>query len=326
MNFKALSLSACLVSTMAASGVAHAEATGVDFINVFEKLAGKQPGVRKGHAKGVCAVGEFTPTNSGGRYSSSALFNGEKSTANIRFSMAGGNPAANETERSPRGVGVKFTMADGSVHYIAGLTTPVFPGKSPEVFLGLLETLVPDEQGKVDFSQVAQYRQEHPSTLPQFNWLQANNPPSSYASVNYHGIHAFYFVDDQGKKTKFKWRLVPTEGQKLLTKAQMKQLPDTFLADKLKEELSQGPAHFELQAVIGQADDVTNNPSQAWPEDREVITLGTLSITSSGDNSCDLINFDPNALAQGVESSDDRILRLRSTAYAISFGKRLSGQ
>jgi catalase len=310
---------------MIVSVPAYSEATAVDFINVFEKLSGKHPGVRKGHAKGVCAIGKFTPTKAGSTYSSSTLFSDE-STANIRFSMAGGNPAANETSRSPRGVGVKFTMADGSIHNLAGLTTPIFPGESPDVFLGLLETFVPNEQGQVDFEQIAQYRQSHPSTMPQYNWLQENNPSSSYTRADYHGIHTFYFVNSEGQKTSFKWRLVPTSGQVLLTNEQMEQLPDTFLAERLKQELSQGSVSFELQAVIGQADDVTNNPSLMWPEDREVITLGTLSITESGDDSCDPINFDPNVLAEGVEPSDDPVLRMRSPAYAISFGKRLSNQ
>ncbi|WP_220757549.1 catalase family peroxidase [Shewanella colwelliana] len=326
MHYKWLSTSVCLVSLITVSGPLHADVTGNDFIDVFEKLAGKHPGVRKGHAKGVCAIGEFMPTEVGRRYSDSPLFSSGKSAASIRFSMAGGNPHASETARSPRGIGVKLTMADGSVHNLAGLTTPVFPGKSPEVFLGLLETLLPNKQGKVDGSQIMQYRHDHPSTLPQFNWLQAHNPPSAYTSVNYHGIHAFYFVDGQGKKTKFKWRLVPKEGEVLLTDAQMEQLPDTFLANKLEQQLLQGPINYELEAVIGHEEDETNNPSLMWPDSREVVTLGTLSIRDSGDVSCEPINFDPNRLAKGIEPSDDPVLKIRSTAYAISFGKRLSGQ
>lgn len=325
MISKLTKLSIFLLPAIMQSPMVSAEVQGNDFIQVFEQLSGKHPGVRKGHAKGVCALGEFIPSQEAMQYSTSPLFSDPQIKANIRFSMAGGDPYANETSRSPRGVGVQFSLADGSVHNIAGLTTPVFPGKDPETFLGLLKTLLPNKQGKVDFVKVSQYRQNHPSTQAQFDWLQSHNPPSSYSRVQYFGIHSFNFVDDKGDKAKFKWQLAPVSGELSLTDQQMKQLPATFLADKLKQELSAESVQFELQAVIGHDDDVTDDPSQYWPEDRQIISLGLLTINQSGDSSCDGINYDPNVLSKGVEPSDDPVLKIRSTAYAISFGKRLSG-
>ena len=305
---------------------APTKATGNDFINVFETLSGKQAGVRKGHAKGVCATGEFEPSDQALHYSNSPLLRSGKSQANIRFSMAGGNPNADERARTPRGIGVQFITEKGEVHNIAGLTTPVFPGKSPEVFLGLLNTLVPNEQGKVDFKKVAEYRKQNPSTLGQFNWLQAHNPPSSYAHTTYFGIHTFYMVNDEGKHTPFRWQLVPETAQKQLTDEQMTSLESSFLAKQLEQDLAQAPIHLQLQAVIGQAGDPVNDPSVQWPADREVIALGRLTLTASGKNQCDPTNFDPNLLAPGFAPSDDAVLKLRSSAYAISFGKRLTGQ
>ncbi|QYK02112.1 catalase family peroxidase [Shewanella psychrotolerans] len=325
MISKLKKLSILLLPAIMQSQMVSAEVQGNDFIQVFEQLSGKHLGVRKGHAKGVCALGDFIPSQEAMPYSSSRLFSGQKIKANIRFSMAGGNPFADETARSPRGVGIQFSLPDGSIHNIAGLTTPVFPGKDPQTFLGLLKTLVPNEQGKVDFAKVSQYRQDHPSTQAQFNWLRTHNPPSSYSRAQYFGIHAFYFVDEAGHKTKFKWRLVPVAGELPLTSKQMEQLPPTFLADNLKQELITDSVQFELQAIIGHDDDVTDDPSLFWPKDRLIISLGLLTINQSGDSSCDEINYDPNVLSKGVEPSDDPVLKLRSTAYAISFGKRLSG-
>ena len=83
---------------------------------------------------------------------------------------------------------------------------------------------------------------------------------------------------------------------------------------------------MNLQAVIGQPGDVTNDPSLQWPTDREVIQLGMLTIRETGHDKCDLVNFDPNLLAEGFEASDDEVLKLRSSAYAISFSKRLTGR
>lgn len=314
-----------LLPTFLLSSPANSAVQGNDFIEVFEQLSGKHPGVRKGHAKGVCALGSFSPSKESALYSHANLFSGQDIKASIRFSMAGGNPYADETARSPRGIGVQFSLPNGAVHNIAGLTTPVFPGKDPETFLGLLKTLLPNEQGKVDFAKLAEYRQAHPSTLPQFNWLQSHNPPSSYSRAQYFGIHAFYLVDEKGQKTKFKWRLVPDEGELPLTEEQMAQLPKSFLAKKLQQELSDGQRSFDLQAIIGEAQDPVNDPSQAWPESRKVISLGKLTMHSAGDDHCEKINYDPNVLAKGVLPSSDPVLKLRSVAYAISFAKRLSG-
>jgi catalase len=41
---------------------------------------------------------------------------------------------------------------------------------------------------------------------------------------------------------------------------------------------------------------------------------------------CETINYDPLVMADGIAPSNDPVLRFRSPAYAVSFGKRLSGQ
>ena len=51
---------AVLVSFSAQAQTAPAQPN--DFIEVFAKLFGEHKGIRKGHAKGVCAVGDFTPS------------------------------------------------------------------------------------------------------------------------------------------------------------------------------------------------------------------------------------------------------------------------
>ena len=41
---------------------------------------------------------------------------------------------------------------------------------------------------------------------------------------------------------------------------------------------------------------------------------------------CEGINFDPLVMADGIAATNDPVLKFRSPAYAVSFGKRLSGQ
>lgn len=92
------------------------------------------------------------------------------------------------------------------------------------------------------------------------------------------------------------------------------------------QRLKTGPAQFELKLTLAEEGDPLLDPSQQWPEDRPRVTLGRLTIDSVAASACDKLNFDPNVLSKGIAASDDPVLRLRSAAYAISFGKRLSGQ
>ncbi len=102
--------------------------------------------------------------------------------------------------------------------------------------------------------------------------------------------------------------------------------PADFLADTLTEQLQQGDVSFTLQVEIGEPADSDIDPSVRWPEQRSKVTLGTVHLNTAGGEICRQINFDPTVLSAGFSLSDDPFLQIRSIAYAISFGKRMSGQ
>jgi catalase len=49
-------------------------------------------------------------------YSRSQLFSGQEIEVVARFSLAGGDPEASDTEKSPRGLGLQFRLPGGSRH------------------------------------------------------------------------------------------------------------------------------------------------------------------------------------------------------------------
>ena len=200
-----------------------------DFIEVFQGLFGEHRGERKGHAKGVCAVGSFTGSADAARMFSAPLFSGTRWPAQIRFSMAGGDPAVADNARSPRGLAAQFELEEGRVHNIATLSTPVFGAATPESFLGLLRASLPGADGRPDADKVAAYRAAHPDTLPQFRWLQQNSPPWSYASAAYFGLHTFHFATADGERA-VRWRLQPRDGVRGLTDEERAAAPRDFLA------------------------------------------------------------------------------------------------
>jgi catalase len=305
--------------------VAAGPATAPEFIDTFAKIFGEHPGTRKGHAKGFCVAGDFKGEAVAQAHSSSMLFSGDTYPLLGRFSMAGGNPKAAENSRSPRGLALQIKLNNGELQHFALLSTPMFGAKDPESFLGLLKTLIPGSDGKPDLAKVAAYRAAHPDTQPQAKYLADTAPPASYATTPYFGLHSFMLSNKTGQQQAVRWQLQPVDGVKGLSAAEIAAKPTEFLQQRLAERLKQGPVQFKLELVLAEAGDNLLDPSAQWPASRKTLQAGTVTLRSQGDNACDNINFDPNVLSAGISPSADPILAMRSAAYAISFGKRLTG-
>jgi catalase len=72
-------------------------------------------------------------------------------------------------------------------------------------------------------------------------------------------------------------------------------------------------------------DDPVEDPTVAWPDDRERVQLGTLEITALAfdrEQEGDVLVFDPTRVSDGIELSDDAILHFRAHAYAESVLRR----
>ncbi len=90
------------------------------------------------------------------------------------------------------------------------------------------------------------------------------------------------------------------DGEQPLTDAELAQLPDDFLQERLMQRLKTGPAQFELKLTLAEEGDPLLDPSQQWPEDRPRVTLGRLTIDSVAASACDKLNFDPMCSVKGL--------------------------
>jgi catalase len=296
-----------------------------DFVELFEKLGGKHPGHRKAHAKGLCASATFLPSPNQHFTGSALLSNGELPVS-IRFSLGGGNPNSDEKAPGTRGMGMQIKLPNGSLHTFTGNNFPVFLGKNPEIFHGFLSTLLPDKNGKKDPTKTLAFIKQNPSVQANVMWNKTAKIPASFANTEFFGLHTFYFEQSNGHKTKFRWSIKPSLGVKTLEKSEAAKMPTEFLADTFAQQLKNETVSFTIMASLGEVQDSDIDPSQQWPSERPQVTLGTVTVKTSGGNACKSINFDPNIISAGFTPSADPVLRMRSPAYAISFGKRLSGQ
>lgn len=325
------SLRQCLLLaalSMAATAAAAAPVSPVEVVDAIESAFPATPQQRRNHTKGSCAAGEFVGNPAVAAYSRSRLFSEKPVPVVARFSISGGNPRAADTTRGARGMALQFQLPDGALQHMTLLNTPVFGAAVPETFRDLMLALRPDPAtGKPDPAKLKAFRTSHPDSLAQAAFLDSRNPPAGYHRSAFFGIHSFRFIAADGHETLVRWHFQPQDGELALSAEEMKTRPADFLQAALIERLRQGPVRWDYWLTIGQPGDVEDDPTIAWPTGRKQVKAGTLSLHAASTQAgaaCEPINFDPLVMADGIAPSSDPILRFRSPAYAVSFGRRLS--
>src|SRR5258706_12351560 len=303
------------------------EATATDVIDTLEGAYGAHRGQRRNHTKGIGALGTFVGLPEGAPYSRSALFPGQTIEVVARFSLAGGDPQASDTEKSPRGLGLEFRLPNGALHHMTMIHTPTFFAAVPTTFLDQVIDLTADPAPhKPKPDKFKAFLNSHPDNTSQFHFLQTTNPPPSYANCSFYGIHTFKFVNRDNKVTMVRFRFVPQDGEKHLSDAEQKSMPRDFLEKAFIDRTHQGPVRWDMLVTIGQPGDPEDDPTILWPNNRKEVRAGTLTLSSAMPDpkaGSYKINFDPLMMADGIEATNDPILLFRSPSYAVSHTRRL---
>jgi catalase len=322
-----------LVALFAAPCFAAAPAPQVtpdQVVGNLESTFGVHAGQRRNHIKGTCAAGEFVGTPATAALSSSALFSGKPVPVVARFSLAGGNPAVADAANGLRGMALEFRLPGGALQHITMLNIPVASAAQPETFNAMLVASKPDPAtGKPDPAKMKDFFAGHPDAMASANFMRQNAPPANVHNAAFYSVHTFKFIDATKVEHMVRWRFIPQDGEKPLSAAAMKTAPRDFLEAGLIERTRRGPVKWDMIVYEGEAGDPVDNATLAWPETRKHFKAGTLTIsqaTPQAGAACEKINFDPLVMADGIAPTADPMLLFRSPAYAISFGKRLSGQ
>src|ERR1700716_1119582 len=310
---------------------AGTEVTAPQMIDAFEGTFGVHQGQRRNHTKGMCAAGEFVGTAAAAALSRSALFSGKTIPVVARFSLGGGNPEVPDAAPAPRGMALEFHLPGGALQHITMINVPIFATASPASFRDAILAAKPDPKtGKPDPEKLKAYAATHPDAMALTELASHHTPTANYYQTTFFSVHTFKFIDAKGTEHLVKWRFLPRDGTKELTAAQSKTAPHDFLEKNLIERTRKGPAVWDMIVFVGEPGDPQDNPTLAWPETRKHFTAGTLNITQATTQqkgmACEPINFDPLIMADGIAPTNDPILLFCSPAYAVSFGKRLSGQ
>jgi catalase len=290
----------------------------VELVDAIGEAAGRYPGHRAAHAKGVVLTGTFTPSERARELTRAAQFAGDPTRVTVRFSNGGANPDSNDAEIGDgRGMATKFYLPDGTTTDIVALSLPVFFVRNPEEFLEF--TLARAES----FEKVGEFIGSHPATAQAVQQIvPALVPPRSYATVVYNSIHAFRLVNAAGEGHWIRWRWLPEAGAEWLPEEEREGKDPDYLQTEIFERL---PVRFTLVARIATDGLPTDDPSVAWPEDLELVEMGTLELTgpeTERETGDDIMVMDPTRVTDGIELSDDPILLVRSHAYSVSVERR----
>jgi catalase len=276
------------------------------------------PGHRILHAKGQFYSGTFNASPEAAAICRAGHLQGDTVPVLVRWSHGSGRPDSNDDRPYVRGMSVSFVLPDGASTDILGQTVPRFPVRKPEDFIRLTEVA----RDRRDLLRFLATRPRTALALAHNARVKALKPPKSYAEATYYPIHAYLWLTLAGHGTWVRYRLVPKATPR-------ERPPGRFTGrDRLREEmqvrLAQGPVKFDLMVTVAGPRDDPHDPMSVWKGSRDFVA-GWLEITTpepDHEEQGDVVVFDPTRVVDGIELSDDPILRYRPSAYSVSIERR----
>jgi catalase len=296
--------------------------TGEQMVEAFHSAFGNRH-VRATHAKGIMAVGSYSPSRDAAKLSKASVFAADSSLL-LRFSDFTGIPDIADTAgpSNPRGLAIKFIGSSGPLMDVVTHNFNGFPTANAAEFRQLLLTLSASGADAPKPTPLDRFLDTHPIAKA---FLTTQKKPSvSYASVTYFGVNAFKYTAADGSTVQVRYQFVPTAGEQFLTEEELAKAGPNYLSEELPVRLAKGPVTYQWYAQIADAGDAVDNPSVAWPDTRRRVDLGTITITRMATDK-DAIDketlFMPTNLPDGIEPTDPMLL-VRQDAYPVSFGER----
>jgi catalase len=296
-----------------------------DLLAQFHKLFGPHPGYRPAHAKGLMLSGTFKPSAGAARLTRAPHVTRESTPVTVRFSNSTGIPTIpdNSPDANPRGLAIRFNLAEHVHTDIVSHSTDGFPTRDAAEFLEFLKAAGASGPEVPSPKPIERFLASHPAAL---KFVQTPKPfPSSLARETYFGVTAFRFTNAQGESKYGRYRIVPDAGNDYLTDDAVARLRADYHYEELEHRVKHAPIRLKILVQIAAPADVTDDATIHWPEERELFELGNLELTSVLEDTPTQqkhIIFDPIPRVDGIEPSADPLLELRAAIYLLSGRER----
>jgi len=297
-----------------------------DLVEVLDKLAGGvHPGFRPAHAKGMLLSGRFTPLPGAASLTRAPHAHRASTPITVRFSDAAGvaNVADNDLQHaSPRGMAIRFHLAEHVHTDIIGQSHDGFAVRTPEEFLEFLQAAAASGPDAPKPTPVEKFLSTHPKALA---FVTAPKPiPLSLATESFFAVNAYKFISGDGSVHFGRYRIRPEAGNQHLDDAAAATKTPNFLFDEIADRVKQAPVKYRIVVQLAADGDIVDDSTEHWPESRPQVEFGVIELTGLVENDAAEqrhIVFDAIPRVDGIESSGDPILEARSSIYLMT-GRR----
>jgi catalase len=296
-----------------------------EVIQAFDDLSGVHPGYRPTHAKGVLLSGEFRPSPAGEALTVAAHLHRPSTPVTVRFSNFGGVPTISDTDplASPRGMAVRFHLAEHVHTDIVAHSVDGFPARTVEEFVGFLQAIRATMSSQADPSPIEMFLKDHPAARTFV--LTPKPTPVSFATELFYSVTAYKFTNSEGVEHYGRYRIVPSAGAQFLSSDESATRPPNFLFDELESRLHEGPLVFHILLQLAEPGDPVDDSTVQWPDSRQVVEFGMLTISAvvpANQEAQQRIIFDPIPRLEGIAPSADPLLQPRADVYLMSGRRR----
>jgi len=296
-----------------------------DALQAFDDLFGLHPGFRPVHAKGILLSGVFAPSSTVQALTDAPHVSRPSIRVAVRFSDFAGVPSVPDYDEnaSPRGIAVRFYLAEHEHTDIIAHSVNAFPTRTVEEFLEFLRAIHASGPGTPKPTRLDSFLSSHPAALA---FVQAPKPiPTSFAKESFYSVSAYKFTNGEGVSNFGRYRIVPEERSEHLEPADAAKQSPNFLFDEIKDRIVRGPVKMRIRVQEASRGEVVDDSTVLWDDQHPLVEFGTLELNAvvpEGDAAQRQIFFDPIPRVHGIEPSGDPLLDPRASVYLASGRRR----
>jgi catalase len=293
-------------------------------LDAFDQLQGVHPGFRPAHAKGIMCSGTFAPSAEAAKLTRAPHANQPSTPVTVRYSDSTGLPNIPDNDPAhsgPRGIAVRFHLADHLHTDIVAHSYDGFPVRTGEEFLEFLRAAAAAGAGQPE--AMGAFLAAYPNAK---RFVQAPKPiPTSFAREAFFAGTAFKFTNSSGVSRHGRFRIRPDAGTEYLSDKEAAAKSPNFLFDELGPRLARQPVKLAILVQMAEMGDDVADASTTWPASRMEIPFGTITLTARVDDQAPeqrKVIFDPVPRVDGIDPSGDPLTQVRADLYLLSGRRR----
>lgn len=308
---------------MAATQYGSAEA----IVDKIRAVLGDFKGYRALHADGRLFCGWFEANDVASTVCRAVHFSGQKIPITVRLSKGGGDPFAHFGNTV--GMAIRFYLPNGRFTNVVTLSQKLFVVNSMQQLQGMLDAGRPESPGAgINKAGLARFIENNPNTAAVIQMRRESPAPVSFATTAFHAVHAFRFINQADQERVARIHFEPLAGVEGRSVEELTKADTEILFQEINERIAQAPVEYSMELQFAQSGDPINDATAPWPEDRQRLVVGRLSLVApiTEDEIGDpVMNHDPTVLTDGIEATDDPILQMRRGIYEVSAAQRTGG-